>query len=133
MLLIGAGMVFFSHLIILLAPQGEPFFGYLAISLLGVGYSLVPSAMWPSVAKIIPEKNLGTGYSLLYWIQNIGLMMIPILVGNILDKSVTDMVGAKNAEYVFVFLGAASIVVACLLVRSSRRHPDLQLDEPAKK
>ena len=131
-MLVGAGLVFLSHLIILLAPQGQPFYGYLAISLLGVGYSLVPSAMWPSVPKIIPEKNLGTGYSLLYWIQNIGLMLIPILVGNILDSSVSEMLGAKNAEYIFVALGAISIVVALLLVRSSRRHPELHLDEPIK-
>ncbi len=131
-MLVGAGLVFLSHLIILLAPQGEPFYGYLAISLLGIGYSLVPSAMWPSVPKIIPEKNLGTAYSLLYWIQNIGLMLIPILVGNILDKAATAMIGAKNAEYIFVILGIISIIVSVLLIRSSRKHPELHLDEPVK-
>ena len=131
-MLVGAGLVFLSHLIILLAPQGEPFYGYLAISLLGIGYSLVPSAMWPSVPKIIPEKNLGTAYSLLYWIQNIGLMLIPILVGNILDNATSTMVGAKNAEYIFVFLGIVSIAVSLLLVRSSKKNPDLHLDDPVK-
>lgn len=131
-MLVGAGLVFLSHLIILLAPQGEPIYGYLAISLLGIGYSLVPSAMWPSVPKIIPEKNLGTAYSLLYWIQNIGLMLIPILVGNILDKAATAMIGAKNAEYIFVILGIISIIVSVLLIRSSRKHPELHLDEPVK-
>ena len=132
-MIVGAGLVFMSHLIILLAPQGQPIYGYIAISLLGIGYSLVPSAMWPSVPKIIPEKNLGTAYSLLYWIQNIGLMLIPILVGHILDHASTVMLGAKQAEYIFVLLGIVSIVVSLLLAKSSRKHPELELDQPATK
>ena len=55
-MIIGAGLVLTSHLIITFAPQGVPMYAYIAIALLGIGYSLVPSAMWPSVPKIIPEK-----------------------------------------------------------------------------
>ena len=55
--------------------------------LLGIGFSLVPSAMWPSVPKIIPEKQLGSAYALIFWVQNWGLMGIPFIIGIILDKT----------------------------------------------
>jgi hypothetical protein len=57
------------------------------VIILGVGFSLVPAAMWPSVPKIIPEKQLGTAYALIFWIQNIGLWLIPLLLGIILDNT----------------------------------------------
>ena len=56
------------------------------IIILGIGFSLVPSAMWPSVPKIIPEKQLGTAYALIFWVQNWGLMGVPALIGWVLDK-----------------------------------------------
>ena len=131
----GAGMVLAAHLIITFAPQGEPIFAYIAIGLLGTGYSLVPSAMWPSVPKIVPERNLGTAYSLIYWVQNLGMWSVPILVGNIINNGGSTHAGkvsaALNAEYVFILLGVIAVGVAALLIRSSRKHPDLRLDEPA--
>ena len=54
--------------------------------LLGVAFSLVPSALWPSVPKIIPHKQLGTAYAMIFWIQNWGLMGVPYLIGWTLDK-----------------------------------------------
>ena len=84
---IGALMVLAAHLLLCFAPEGVPFWGYFAIAILGMGYSLVPSAMWPSVPRIVPEKNLGTAYSLLYWIQNIGMLLVPIAVGRIFDSN----------------------------------------------
>ena len=48
---------------------------------LGIGFSLVPSAMWPSVPKIIPENRLGTAYALIFYVQNWGLMGVPLLIG----------------------------------------------------
>lgn len=131
----GAGMVLAAHLIITFAPQGEPIYAYIAIGLLGTGYSLVPSAMWPSVPKIVPERNLGTAYSLIYWVQNLGMWAVPILVGNIINNGGSTHAGkvsaALNAEYVFILLGVIAVGVAALLVRSSRKHPELRLDEPA--
>jgi nitrate/nitrite transporter NarK len=56
------------------------------ILLLGVGFSLVPSAMWPSVPKIIPYKYLGTSFSMIFWVQNWGLMGVPALIGWVLQK-----------------------------------------------
>ena len=132
----GAGMVVAAHLIITFAPQGQPIYAYIAIGLLGTGYSLVPSAMWPSVPKIVPEKNLGTAYSLIYWVQNLGMWSVPILVGNIINKGGTTSSGkisaALNAEYIFILLGVIAVSVAIMLLRASRKHPELGLDKPTR-
>ncbi|MDE7127055.1 MAG: MFS transporter, partial [Bacteroidales bacterium] len=135
----GSLLVLAAHLVIAFAPQGVAFYGYLGISLLGVGYSLVPSAMWPSVPKIIPEKNLGTAYSLIYWIQNMGMLVVPIFVGRIFSDAVSaggvapEVSAAVHAEYIFIFLGAMAIAVAALLFISSGRHPELQIDQPNRR
>ena len=137
-MIIGAGLVLTSHLIITFAPQGVPMYAYIAIALLGIGYSLVPSAMWPSVPKIIPEKNLGTAYSLIYWVQNMGMWAVPIYVGKIFTKTITEpgnkaqeVSAAIQAEHIFIILGIIAIAVAFLLRFSSRKHPELGLDERA--
>jgi MFS family permease len=62
---------------------------------LGIALSLVPSAMWPSVPKIIPEKQLGTAYALIFWIQNWGLMGVPLLIGVVLSASNPTVSKAK--------------------------------------
>jgi len=138
-MIVGSALVLASHLIITFAPQGVPFYAYIAIALLGIGYSLVPSAMWPSVPKIIPEKNLGTAYSLIYWVQNLGMWAVPIYVGRIFTRDITEagnhaqeVTAALHAEWVFIILGIVAIGVALLLFFSSRRHPELRLDSPAK-
>lgn len=135
---VGSALVLISHLIIVFAPRGVAEYGYVSIALLGIGYSLVPSAMWPSVPKIVPEKNLGTAFSLIYWIQNMGMMIVPIFIGRIFKNTITEsgnalqeVSAAIQAEYVFVLLGIVSIVVAIFLSVSSRRHPELCLDDPA--
>lgn len=132
-MIIGAVLVLCAHLLLAFAPQGVPFWGYLGIAVLGVGYSLVPSAMWPSVPKIIPEKNLGTAYSLIYWIQNMGLLLVPVFVGGIFKRQSSDVAAAVGAEYIFIGLAIVAIVVALLLSFSSRRHPELELDQPSIK
>ena len=138
-MIVGSAMVLVSHLIITFAPQGEPMCAYVAIALLGIGYSLVPSAMWPSVPKIIPEKNLGTAYSLIYWVQNLGMWAVPIYVGRIFTKEITEagditqeISAAIHAEYVFIFLGVVAIGTALMLFFSSKKHPELHLDQPAQ-
>ena len=132
-MIIGASMVLAAHLIITFAPQGQPVFAYIAIGLLGTGYSLVPSAMWPSVPKIVPEKNLGTAYSLIYWVQNLGMWSVPILVGKIIKQGGATHAGkvsaALNAEYIFIILGVIAVATAVMLLRSSRKHPELGLDK----
>ena len=137
-MVIGAALVLTSHLIITFAPQGVATYAYIAIALLGIGYSLVPSAMWPSVPKIIPEKNLGTAYSLIYWVQNMGMWAVPIYVGKIFTNTITDsgnkaqeISAAIKAEYVFILLGIIAIGVAITFLFSSRKHPELRIDDPA--
>ena len=136
----GSCLVLASHLLIAFAPEGVPAWGYFAISLLGVGYSLVPAAMWPSVPKIVPEKNLGTAYSLIYWIQNMGMMLVPIFVGGIFKRYVIDasshaqqITAAVRAEYIFIGLGIVAVCVSLLLAASSKKNPHLELDLPNKK
>ena len=137
-MIVGSAMVLVSHLIITFAPQGVQAYAYIAIALLGTGYSLVPSAMWPSVPKIVPEKNLGTAYSLIYWVQNMGMWAVPIYIGEIFTKEITEagnhaqeVSAAIHAEYIFILLGIIAIAVAAMLFVSSRRHPELSLDTPA--
>ena len=139
-MIVGSALVLTSHLIITFAPQGVSAYAYIAIALLGIGYSLVPSAMWPSVPKIIPEKNLGTAYSLIYWVQNLGMWAVPIYIGNIFSKEITlagnhaqEVSAAIHAEYIFIILGIIAIGVAIALFISSRKNPQLKLDSPARK
>ena len=71
-MIIGAVLLIFVH-----AMYSIPFLtatpiAIVLIIILGIGFSLVPSAMWPSVPKIIPEKQLGTAYAMIFWVQNIG-------------------------------------------------------------
>jgi MFS family permease len=96
--------------------------------LLGISFSLVPSAMWPSVTKIIPEKQLGTAYALIFWVQNIGLMGVPLLIGVVLDKwckieSPDGTIGYDYTIPMLIFTGIAvlSVVVAVLLKREDAR------------
>ena len=87
MLLYGALIMIICHLsfafILPLYPQ--QWFALLIIVVLGVSFSLVPAALWPSVPKIIDSSCLGSAYSLIFWIQNIGLCFVPKIIGNVLD------------------------------------------------
>ena len=135
-MIVGSALVLISHLIITFAPQGVPAYAYVSIALLGIGYSLVPSAMWPSVPKIIPEKNLGTAYSLIYWVQNLGMWAVPIYIGRIFTRVITqpgnhaqEVSAALKAEHIFILLGIVAIAVAIMLFFSSKNHPELGLDD----
>lgn len=85
-MMIGAGILILVHALFAVPFLNQWFVAIFLILALGVGFSLVPSAMWPSVPKIIPEKQLGTAYALIFWVQNWGLMGVPALIGWVLDK-----------------------------------------------
>jgi MFS family permease len=96
--------------------------------LLGISFSLVPSAMWPSVTKIIPEKQLGTAYALIFWVQNIGLMCVPLFIGVVLDKwcKIETTGGTIGYDYtipmrIFAGIAVLSVIVAILLKRENAR------------
>ena len=110
----GAVLALAAHLLLAFAPAGVPIWGYLSMVFLGFGYSLVPAAMWPSVPKIVPENVLGTAYSLIYWIQNLGLMLFKMLAGVILGKAVAGS-GPVNVELMFVCVCIVALLTSGLL------------------
>lgn len=85
-MIIGAVLLIFVHAMFTIPVLDKPWQAVILIIILGIGFSLVPSAMWPSVPKIIPEKQLGTAYAMIFWVQNWGLMGVPMLIGWVLDK-----------------------------------------------
>ena len=110
----GAVLALVAHLLLAFAPSGVPFWGYLSMVFLGFGYSLVPAAMWPSVPKIVPDKVLGTAYSLIYWIQNLGLMLFKMLAGFILGSAAAGS-GPVRAELMFVGVCIVALATSVLL------------------
>ncbi len=89
MLMVGALIMIACHLsfafVLPLFPS--QWLALLLVVTLGVSFSLVPAALWPSVPKIIDEKVLGSAYCLIFWIQNIGLCLVPLLIGKVLDAT----------------------------------------------
>jgi len=86
-MILGAVLLVIVHTIFYIPALTATWVAIFAVVLLGIAFSLVPAAMWPSVPKIIPEKQLGSAYALIFYVQNIGLMLVPILLGIVLDKS----------------------------------------------
>lgn len=135
----GAILALIAHLLLAFAPAGIPFYGYLSMVFLGFGYSLVPAAMWPSVPKLVPSKVLGTAYSLIYWVQNLGLMLFKMFAGRILAALSTGSgdaraaSGAVGVEVMFVVICIVALLLAVGLRRTSSRKPELRLDSPSGK
>lgn len=130
-MIIGAILLIIVHGIYAFLPASN-FLAYVAIILLGIGFSLVPSAMWPSVPKIVPENRLGTAYALIFWIQNWGLMGVPMLIGSVLDKVNPGVSAAKAAgetavyNYtvpmtIFVGFGVAALIIGIALKAIDRK------------
>jgi len=138
MMIFGSALLMLAHLTYAIVPLTITI-AIIAIVVLGIAFSLIPAAMWPSVPKIVEERYLGSAYALVFYIQNIGLMFFPWLVGVILDKvnpGVTQRIAAGDitAVYnytvpmlVFAGLGACAIVLAFLLLREDRiKHYGLE-------
>jgi len=94
---------------------------YITILVLGASFSLVPAALWPSVPKLVDTKVIGSAYALIFWIQNIGLWLFPLLIGNILDSTNPEIVEAVKAGTMAPEVAAVSynytaplIMLACL-------------------
>ncbi len=95
-MIIGAMILVFVHGMLAIPSLNQWWIAASMVIILGIGFSLVPSAMWPSVPKIIPEQRLGTAYAVIFWIQNIGLWGIPLLLGAVLDKTNPDVAANKT-------------------------------------
>jgi MFS family permease len=85
-MIIGSFILILVHGVLTI-PVSAWWLAAVMVIILGIGFSLVPAAMWPSVPKIIPEKQLGTAYAVIFWIQNIGLWAIPLLLGVVLNMT----------------------------------------------
>ncbi len=131
-MIIGSVLLIIIHGIFSLPVFNYWLVAVVLVLLLGVALSLVPSAMWPSVAKIIPEKQLGTAYSLIFWIQNWGLMGVPLLIGIVLDKTNPGVSAAKAAgetavyDYtvpmlIFTVFGILAVAVAFMLKAEDKK------------
>lgn len=93
-----------------------------AMILLGIAFGLVPSAMWPSVPKIIPMQLLGTAYAVIFYIQNIGLSMVPILIGKVNQANTTnDVTDYTTSMAIFAVCGIISIVIAVMLKMEDKK------------
>ena len=89
MLILGAILMISCHLVFALVLPKHPnlLLAYAAIVVLGVSFSLVPAALWPSVPKLMPERYLGSAYSLIFWVQNVGLCLVPYIIGVVLNST----------------------------------------------
>ncbi|MBO4658802.1 MAG: MFS transporter [Prevotella sp.] len=123
LMLIGCIIVTFCHVCLALPVMQHTWFASAMMLLYGVSFSLVPSAMWPSVPKIVPLKQLGTAYSIIYFVQNIGLMLVPMLVGHVIGIH-TDASGHVDFTVpmvVFALLGLGAVAIALVLMAVDKR------------
>ena len=101
---------------------------YVTILVLGASFSLVPASLWPSVPKLVDAKIIGSAYALIFWIQNIGLWLFPLLIGKVLDKTnpqlvsdlenglITPQEAAVSYDYTAPLVMLACLGVAALLL-----------------
>jgi len=146
MMLYGAILLTVSHLIFALVPA-EIFnvpIAILTIVILGTAFSLVPASMWPSLPKIVEDRYLGSAYGSIFWIQNIGLLAVPVLIGwslsasnpGVSEQITAGVVGAKYnytvPELIFASFGVLAIILSLVLRAVDRKH-GYGLEIPNKK
>jgi len=146
MMIYGAVLLVVSHLIFALVPS-ETFNVVIAVGtivILGTAFSLVPASMWPSLPKIVEERYLGSAYGAIFWIQNIGLMLVPVLIGwattaanpGIAEQIEQGVEGAKYnymvPELIFASFGVMAIVLGFIL-KTIDRKKGYGLELPNKK
>ncbi len=131
-MILGAILLIFVHVMFSIPFLKQTPVAIFLIVILGIGFSLVPSAMWPSVPKIIPEKQLGSAYAMIFWVQNIGLSLVPLLIGWVLNKycitgtHLVDGVEISNYNYtlpmvIFAGFGVLALVFALLLKAEDKK------------
>jgi MFS family permease len=146
MMLYGAILLTVSHLIFALVPAAAftSFVAYATIVVLGLAFSLVPASMWPSVPKIVEERFLGSAYGLIFWIQNIGLLAVPILIGwslSAANPGVAEAIAAGDVaakydytvpEFIFAGFGVMAMILSVVL-KMVDKHKGYGLDKPNTK
>lgn len=153
MLVLGSILLIACHLtfaFILPIFKGNDLVGvcvaYITILVLGASFSLVPASLWPSVPKLVDAKIIGSAYALIFWIQNIGLWLLPLLIGKVLDNTnpqiteavangtMTPETAAISYNYTWplvmlAFLGVAALLLG-LVLKVIDRKKGLGLEEP---
>ncbi|MDY3783012.1 MAG: MFS transporter [Candidatus Cryptobacteroides sp.] len=127
MLMVGALIMIVCHLsfAFILPVFPKKWLAVLLIVVLGVSFSLVPAALWPSVPKIIDEKILGSAYCLIFWVQNIGLCLVPMLIGSLRQSTGGYLV----PMIVFSSFGVLAFIFS-LLLKKEDRNRNYGLEEP---
>ena len=135
LMIIGSAMLTLVHVLFALPILNVWWFAIIIMVLLGIAFSLVPSAMWPSVPKIIPMKQLGSAYAIIFYIQNIGLSMVPVMIGKVIQNYAT-IETAEGVTYdytipmaIFAAFGVVSILVALILKRIDKTN-NYGLEQP---
>ena len=107
---------------------------YVTILILGASFSLVPASLWPSVPKLVDAKIIGSAYALIFWIQNIGLWLFPLLIGKVLTMTNEGVTDATQLNYTAPLVMLAGLGVAALLIGLVLKVVDkkkgLHLEEP---
>ncbi len=107
---------------------------YLTILVLGASFSLVPASLWPSVPKLVDANIIGSAYALIFWIQNIGLWLFPLLIGKVLDKTNPGVTDPTQLDYTWPLVMLACLGVAALLLglllKVVNKKKGLGLEEP---
>ena len=130
MMLLGAVIMIVCHSVFafVLPMYPSKLLALITILVLGVSFSLVPASMWPSVPKIIDEKVLGSAYCLIFWVQNIGLCLVPLLIGKL--RVATN--GYLVPMIVFASFGVLAFLLSLALKVEDRRK-GYGLELPNKK
>ena len=110
---------------------------YVTILVLGASFSLVPASLWPSVPKLVDAKIIGSAYALIFWIQNIGLWLFPLLIGKVLTMTNKGVTNATELNYtaplvMLAGLGVAALVIG-LVLKVVDKKKGLHLEEPNTK
>lgn len=107
---------------------------YLTILVLGASFSLVPASLWPSVPKLVDAKIIGSAYALIFWIQNIGLWLFPLLIGKVLDNTNPCVTDPTQYDYTWPLVMLACLGVAALILglvlKAVDKKKGLGLEEP---
>jgi MFS family permease len=107
---------------------------YVTILVLGASFSLVPASLWPSVPKLVDAKIIGSAYALIFWIQNIGLWLFPLLIGKVLTMTNKGVTNATELNYtaplvMLAGLGVAALIIG-LVLKVVDKKKGLHLEEP---
>lgn len=141
MLMIGSILLVLCHLTFAFvlpmfkgSAVGGTVVAYVTILVLGASFSLVPAALWPSVPKLVDEKIIGSAYALIFWIQNIGLWLFPLLIGKVLDNTNPAGTAAHDLDYTWALVMLACLGIAALVIgvylKSVDRKKGLGLEQP---